>query len=184
MAWGRAAVAIVLTAAASYFWGRNGQRRIVLRMAERLALHHTSPPPPALGRYWGYTATTPGDTVWIYRFILEQARPPVRDAIMWELRHATTEGGSDGFDQNFGFLTFRGPRSAKQGWSGFGADPPAGARVPGVDLWSEALHTTGTVGAGDRYITVLLTLHPRGTTAGTARLRTTRVTHRLVHRLT
>ncbi|WP_443073356.1 hypothetical protein [Streptomyces sp. NBC_01451] len=38
----------------------------------------------------------------------------------------------------------------------------------GVDLTKEALHTTGTVGAGDRAIVAVFTLHPDGTPFGTA----------------
>ncbi|WUO60213.1 hypothetical protein OG960_23155 [Streptomyces sp. NBC_00280] len=38
----------------------------------------------------------------------------------------------------------------------------------GVDLTKEALHTTGTVGAGDRSIVAVFTLHPDGTAYGKA----------------
>ncbi|MGR3875409.1 hypothetical protein ACUXZZ_43440 [Streptomyces graminifolii] len=63
--------------------------------------------------------------------------------------------------------------AVKQGWSGFGessdcADTTAsavGRRVTtasgaAVDLAGPALHTTGTVGAGDRSIIAVFTLHP------------------------
>lgn len=164
--------------AANYFWVRRGQRQIVQRMARRIGLNNTVPPPPSLAGWWGYTAMTPRDAARTYWFILERARVPVRNAIMWQLHHATPRG-TDGFHQNFGFLTFPAPRSAKQGWSGFGGRPPAGARIPGVSLWAEALHTTGTVGPRDRYIVALFTLHRRGTPQGTARARTTRLAQRI-----
>ncbi|HEX8628905.1 MAG TPA: hypothetical protein VF755_12125 [Catenuloplanes sp.] len=164
--------------AASYFWVRNGDRQIVQRMAARLGLTNTVPPPPSLRGWWGYTAMSARDTIHIYRFILERARKPIRDAIMWQLHHAT-ERGSDGFYQNFGLMTFTPPRSVKQGWSGFGDSPPPGANIPGLSLWTEALHTTGTVGPGDRYVAAVFTLHPRGTPVGVARDRTTRLTRSL-----
>lgn len=164
--------------AASYFWVRNGDRQIVRRMAARLRLTNTVPPPPSLRGWWGYTAMTARDTIYIYRFILERARKPIRDAIMWQLHHATVRG-TDGFYQNFGLMTFAPPRAAKQGWSGFGDSPPAGANIPGLSLWTGALHTTGTVGAGDRYVAAVFTLHPRGTPVRVARDRTTRLTRSL-----
>jgi hypothetical protein len=55
-----------------------------------------------------------------------------------------------------------------------GAGAAKAAAAPGavapaaVDLVSEALHTTGTVGAGDRTIVALYTLHPDGTPFATA----------------
>lgn len=162
--------------AASYFWARNGGRAIVHRMAARLRLTGTAPPPAAMAGWWGYCTMTARDTIHIYRFIVERARKPVRDAIMWNL-HRPTAHGSDGFYQNFGLMTFRAPRSAKQGWSG--GTPPAGLRMPGVSLWTEALHTTGTVGPGDRFLAAVFSLHPRGTPASTQRARLTRLTRSL-----
>ncbi|WP_228979315.1 hypothetical protein [Streptomyces sp. DH12] len=64
--------------------------------------------------------------------------------------------------------------------AGTGTPAPAGATgIPGrapreaagpaaVDLDRPALHTTGVVGAGDRTIVAVLTLHPRGTAYGKA----------------
>ncbi len=85
-------------------------------------------------------------------------------------------------DQRFGIpASFQQPWAVKQGWSGFGvssgcADTTAsvaGRRVTtasgaGVDLARPALHTTGSVGAGDRSIVAVFTLHPQGTPFGAA----------------
>jgi hypothetical protein len=163
-------------AAASYFWARNGHRGVVLRMAKRLGLTGTAPPPRRLRGWWGYTAMTPADTARVYRYLLAGARPAVRRWIMWRLRHAT-DRGSDGFYQAYGVLALRSPRAAKQGWSGGAL---AGQRIAGLNLRASALHTTGTVGAGDRYVVAVFTLHPPGTGNGTARTRVTMLTRQLL----
>lgn len=49
----------------------------------------------------------------------------------------------------------------------------------GIDLVSHALHTTGTVGPGDRSIVAVFTLHPDGTPYGTAYSALTRLTDSL-----
>ncbi len=85
-----------------------------------------------------------------------------------------------------------GPRTAKQGWSGFGElppgigctpapasalDPTADDRAraqapptpddtgsdPEIDTARPVAHTSGTVGADDETIVVVLSLHPEGT---------------------
>jgi hypothetical protein len=160
--------------AASYFWGRNGNREIVQRMSRRLNLDNTAPPPARLRGWWGYTAMTAGDTSLVYRYLLTQARPAVRKFIMWRLENAGARG-SDGVNQRFGLLAFGRPRAAKQGWSGFGGSPPS-VRIKGLDLRSEALHTTGVYGTNNRFIVVIFTLHQRGTRYGTATARVTRLT--------
>ncbi|MEV3930473.1 hypothetical protein [Streptomyces sp. NPDC049944] len=48
------------------------------------------------------------------------------------------------------------------------ASASAGVSALAVDLTSEALHTTGTVGPDDRSVVAVLTLHPDGTPYGTA----------------
>ncbi|HEY6740360.1 MAG TPA: SH3 domain-containing protein, partial [Actinopolymorphaceae bacterium] len=170
--------------AATYFWQRRGNRAIVSRMVTRLGLTHTEPPPSSQSGYWGYTALTAGDTVRIYRYLLDTAPAPVREYVMGNL-HQVTRCGTDGFDQSFGIPSvFEQPYSAKQGWSGFASggcsntvasasDEASGAAAGdhgpmAVDLVSEALHTTGTVGANDRSIVSAFTLHPDGTSYGTA----------------
>lgn len=179
-------------AAASYYWQLNGFEQIVNRMVPRLGLQNTAPPPAAQHGTWGYTAISAADMVRIYRYLLDSAPVPVRDYIMGNLRQST-RCGTDGFDQSFGIpSSFNKPWSAKQGWSGFGSAPPgpcgaAAAAAPtaptaataSVDLVKEALHTSGTVGAGDRSIVVVLTLHPDGTAFNTAAATLTQIVRSL-----
>ncbi|MER6366305.1 hypothetical protein [Kitasatospora sp. NPDC001527] len=167
--------------AASYYWANNGAGAIVDRMVTRLALTGTARPPATYEGYWGYTALTAADTVRIYRYLLEQAPAAVRDHVLGNL-HASTRCGTDGFDQRFGIAgAFEQPWAAKQGWSGFssgGCTPqpphpptvaPAGpAGGTAVDLTRPVLHSTGTVGTGDRTIVAVYTSHPVGTTYGKA----------------
>jgi hypothetical protein len=153
--------------AASYYWDQRGGAALVERMVERLGLTHTAGPPASHPGFWGYVAITAADTVRIYRYLLEEAPQPVREFVMGQLHHATRKG-TDGFDQYFGIASVFAPDfSIKQGWSGF--DGSSGYRSDQskpdsvVDLVSEALHTTGTVGADDRTIVAVYTLHPSGT---------------------
>ncbi|MEV8517816.1 hypothetical protein [Dactylosporangium sp. NPDC051484] len=181
-------------AAATAFWTAGGQRDVVTRMVQRLGLHDTDPPPQSQPGYWGYTAVSAGDLVHVYQYILDQAPQPVREFIMGNL-HATTKCGTDRYDQSFGIPSvFKQPRAAKQGWSGFGDDPATpcvanaelagpgrAAFVPAVepnqpDMTDEVLHTTGTVGAGDRYIVAVLSGHPDGTQFAKAAAALTKIT--------
>ncbi|WP_327122151.1 hypothetical protein OG206_01465 [Streptomyces sp. NBC_01341] len=56
------------------------------------------------------------------------------------------------------------------------APSSAPAAAPSLDLTSEALHTTGTVGPDDRTVVAVLTLHPDGTPYGTAYSKVTTLT--------
>ncbi|MFG2042803.1 hypothetical protein [Dactylosporangium sp. NPDC048998] len=184
-------------AAASAFWKAAGQRDVVTRMVQRLGLHDTDPPPASQPGYWGYTAVSAGDLVRVYQYILDKAPQPVREFIMSNL-HATTKCGTDRYDQSFGIpSTFKQPRAAKQGWSGFGDNPAtpcvanAGLAAPGgaafvpaaepnkPDMMGEVLHTTGTVGADDRYIVAVLSVHPDGTQFAKAAAALTKITKSL-----
>ncbi|MFF5638221.1 hypothetical protein [Streptomyces sp. NPDC012825] len=183
-------------AAASHYWTTRGGSAVVTRTASRLGLTGTAPPPASHPGYWGYTATTAVDTVRVYRHILDTAPAPVRTFIMDAL-HSATRCGNDGFDQYFGIPSaFDGPRAVKQGWSGFtsggcttapaarAVSKPTPATAPdthavSLDLVSEALHTTGTVGPDDRTVVAVLTLHPDGTPYGTAYSKVTRLTDSL-----
>jgi hypothetical protein len=173
-------------AAASYYWQLGGYEQVVNRMVTRLGLRNTAPPPVAQRGTWGYTALSVADVVRVYRYLLDAAPTAVRDYVMGNLRQST-RCGTDGYDQSFGIPgSFKTPWTAKQGWSGFGPPPPGPcggstvALVPaGVDLVSEALHTSGTVGAGDRSIVVVLTLHPDGTAFTTAAAKLTQLTRSL-----
>jgi hypothetical protein len=169
--------------AASYFWKADGADSIVTRMVGRLGLQNTTPPSAQNRTGWGSTALSPADLVRIYRYLLDAAPAPVRDYVMGNL-HQSTRCGTDHYDQSFGIPSaFGRPWAAKQGWYGFGdtpaqpcvaastaaADPASTPGVVGVDLLSGAvLHTTGTVGAGDRTIVVVLTQYPAGTSFASA----------------
>ncbi|MGW7056298.1 hypothetical protein [Streptomyces sp. NPDC054887] len=172
---------------ADHYWLQNGQSAIIDRMVARLGLLHTSRPPSTHPGYWGYTAVSAADTVRIYRYLLDSAPAPLRDYVMGNLRRST-RCATDGFDQHFGIAgAFERPWAVKQGWSNFdsggctaapatagasGGSGPTAAKgenaANGVDLTRPALHTTGTVGAGDRAIVAVLTLHPEGTAYGRA----------------
>ncbi|MDN3265786.1 hypothetical protein QWJ26_39535 [Streptomyces sp. CSDS2] len=186
--------------AASYYWGTGGGGAIVERMEGRLNLVNTAPPPQTTPNTWGYTAISAADTVRIYQYLLDRAPVPVRDYVMGNLRRYT-RCATDGFDQQFGIAgAFDAPRAVKQGWSGFGArgdcgpTPASGTdanRMPRtasgswahdgseVDTQRPALHTTGTVGTGDRFIVAVYTLHGLGTSYGKAYTDLGRITRSL-----
>jgi hypothetical protein len=180
--------------AATYFWNLQGGGSVVTRMVQRLGLQDTAPPPPDR-RGWGSTAVSAADLVRIYRYLLDTAPAPVRDRVMNNLRQAT-RCAADGLDQLFGIpAAFGRPWAVKQGWYEFrgtptgpcdqpiAASPGPTGRPPvvipvanNVDFTGEVLHTTGTVGAGDRTIVVVLTLHHHGTPFATAAAALTRLT--------
>ncbi|MET9592072.1 hypothetical protein ABZY45_14095 [Streptomyces sp. NPDC006516] len=184
-------------AAASHYWATGGGSAVITRMVPRLGLTGTVPPPTAYPGHWGYTATTAADTVRVYRHLLDEAPPPVRDLVLGALRQYT-RCAADGFDQHFGLPSaFEAPGTVKQGWSGFtsggcgAGESPAGgsstapgtvtgtaapANATALDLTSDALHTTGTVGPDDRTVVAVLTLHPDGTPYGTAYSKVTALT--------
>ncbi|WP_433167262.1 hypothetical protein [Kribbella sp. CA-247076] len=170
--------------AASHYWDELGGAALVDRMVKRLGLTHTAGPPATHPGFWGYVAITAADTIRIYRYLLEEAPAPVREYVMDLLRRATRHG-TDGFDQYFGIASaFPGEFSIKQGWSGFlGASGYGSDRAKpqdtGLDLRSDALHTTGTVGPDDRAIVALYTLHPAGTPYEQAYADVTRMTEAL-----
>lgn len=166
--------------AASHYWDHLGGASIVDRMVTRLGLTHTAGPPVTHPGFWGYVAITAADTVRIYRYLLDEAPAPVRKFVM-DLLHQPTRYGTDGFDQFFGIPSvFEPDFSIKQGWSGFlgssgyGNDRAKPESV--VDLVSDALHTTGTVGPDDRTIVAVYTLHPAGTPYEQAYAAVTRLT--------
>jgi len=159
--------------AASYFWKAGGADQIVTRMVTRLSLKDTAPPSAVGKTGWGSTSLSAADLVRVYRYLLDTAPAPVRDYVLGNL-HQSTRCGTDRYDQSFGIPSaFSRPWAAKQGWYGFGDTPanpctgPVPGAAPGVApasiLTGAVLHTTGTVGAGDRAIVVVLTQHPEGT---------------------
>lgn len=167
--------------AATEFWRRGGQGKIIERMAGRAGLAETAPPPAEKPGFWGYTALSARDVVKTYRYLLEEAPEAQREFVMGQLRRSTP-CGKDGFDQTFGIpRALKRPWAVKQGWSGFG-DVPAepcrkGARPaawrPDLGLGRPVLHTTGVV--GDK-IVVVLTLQPAGSSFKAAVARITALT--------
>lgn len=167
--------------AATTFWNRGGKGAIVTRVARKLRLSDTTPPPASKPGFWGYVSLSAYDIVRTYRYLLDTADPRVRDLILGHLRKATP-CGTDGFDQYFGIpRALPRPWAVKQGWSGFGLVPPVkcggdaaasgasitvaartalGSGVP--DYGRPVLHTTGLIGKDDRLIMALLTAHPVG----------------------
>ncbi|WP_248964426.1 hypothetical protein [Sphaerisporangium perillae] len=191
--------------AATAFWRRGGQRAIVDRVVRRIGLKDSGPPPASRPGFWGYTALSASDVVLTYRYLLDKARPEVRDLILGHLRHAT-RCATDHFDQYFGIPSaVPRPWAVKQGWSGYGSTPavrcgatrastsPASTSATGVsaatgaagrppvNLARPVLHTTGLTGEGDRLIVVVLTLQPAGASFAGSAARLTALT-RDVHR--
>ncbi|MFI0373463.1 hypothetical protein ACH35V_36870 [Actinomadura sp. 1N219] len=171
--------------AATEFWRRGGQGRVIERMVRRVGLRETAPPPADKPGFWGYTALSAGDVLRTYRYLLDEAPKAQREFVLEQLRKSTP-CGTDGFDQTFGIpRAAERPWAVKQGWSGFGdspAEPCRGRRAQQV-AWTDlgigrpVLHTTGVVG---EKIVVVLTLHPAGTSFRTAAARVTELTAQLV----
>lgn len=172
--------------AASVFWVRGGYSDVVDRMTTLIGLPDTSPPALDQRGFWGYTVSSAVDVAKIYHYILDVAPTKYRDFIIGNL-HASTRCAEDGRDQSFGIpRVFARPWGAKQGWSGWGATVPDEQRcfedragmgefagpVPAMkeepnsppDLVSPLLHTTGTIGPGERSIVVVFTTYPTHTT--------------------
>lgn len=172
-------------AAATEFWRRGGQGRVIERMVREVGLRETAPPPEDKPGYWGYTALSARDVVKTYRYLLEEAPEEHREFVVGQLRKST-RCGTDGFDQTFGIpRAVERPWAVKQGWSGFG-DAPAGpcrgrvrpaAWEPDLGIGRPVLHTTGLV--GEQKIVVVLTLHPAGTSFRSAAARITSLTRRV-----
>ncbi|MFI7117843.1 hypothetical protein [Amycolatopsis sp. NPDC049868] len=150
---------------ASRLWTGLGGPLIVTRWANKIGLAGTRPPEDP-GR-WGDTRITAADVVKIYRYLLDQAGAGTRTTIMRALSGAT-ESGSDGVRQYFGIPDAVGslPWSVKQGWACC-----RGSRI---------LHSSGTVGEGDRYLVVVLTSQPASTTYAGAGRRVTEVVKALL----
>lgn len=187
--------------AASAFWDRAGKGQIIVRMARKLGLSDTTPPPASKPGFWGYTSLSAYDIVRTYRYLLDRAEPRVRDTILGHLRQSTP-CGTDGFDQTFGIPdAVPRPWAVKQGWSGFGDTPPtrcSDARAVGApiswiaqratgsgvpDYGRPVLHTTGLVGKNERYVIAVLTAHPAGGTWASSVTRVTKLTGELYRSL-
>jgi hypothetical protein len=182
--------------AATAFWNREGKGQIIVRMARKLRLADTAPPPASKPGFWGYSSLSAYDIVRTYRYLLDTADARVRDTILGHLRQAAP-CGTDGFDQTFGIPdAVPRPWAVKQGWSGFGTTPPircdaksasmpiswiaqraTGSGVP--DYGRPVLYTTGLVGKGERYVMAVLTAHPAGGTWSASVKRITTLTRGL-----
>lgn len=129
-------------AQASAFWVAGGGGAIVRREVAALGLAATVA--PRTDRLWGYTTITARDVLAVYRHIMDRLPMPDRELILSALR-AAPRVAADGVDQYFGIPDGLSglPWAVKQGWS-------SGQGVV-------AIHSTGLVGAGDRFIVVLLT---------------------------
>jgi hypothetical protein len=162
---------------ASELWVENGWDQLVVRTVQRLGLEDTRPPEKR--GMWGYTAVSASDVIKIYRYVLEDAAPFVRDTIMGHLQNAE-KCASDGFDQSFGLPSVTTRPAFKQGWSGFGDPEQPCVRSKGarrsvtwdLDTRSPALHTSGTCADS---IVAVLTLHPAGTRYSDAATEVTRL---------
>jgi hypothetical protein len=142
---------------ASQLWESGGGVAIVARSVDKLGLTGTTAPADR-GR-WGDTTMTAADVVRVYQHIL--ALPAAdRDFLLRPLRDAP-EISADGFDQHYGIPAGLAglPWAIKQGWA--------------AGRGSVEAHTTGLVGAGDRYLVVLLAGYPDGTDLQTAAQATT-----------
>jgi hypothetical protein len=182
--------------AATALWKRAGRTGVIRRMTAVLRLTDTLPPPAGMPGFWGYTAISAADVVRVYRYLLVPAHRRYGNFILGNLRQAA-QCAADGFDQYFGIpRAVPRPWAIKQGWSGYGSVPPepcvrahtngyhhpvASSAGPAVDLSRPVLHTTGTVGAGDRRILVVLSLQPPGASWRTSAARLTAFT-RAVYR--
>jgi hypothetical protein len=176
--------------AATALWKRAGRTGVIRRMTAVLKLTDTLPPPAGMPGFWGYTGISAADVVRVYRHLLDPAHRQYGDFILGNLRRAA-QCAADRFDQYFGIpRAVPRPWAIKQGWSGYGSQPPercvrartngyhpvAFTTGPAVDLTRPVLHTTGTVGAGDRRILVVLSLQPPGASWPTSAARLTAFT--------
>jgi hypothetical protein len=132
---------------ASQLWESGGRVAILDRSVKKLGLTGTEPPADS-GR-WGDTTMTAADVVRVYQHILALPGRD-RDFLLRPLRDAP-ELSADGFDQHYGIPAGLDelPWAIKQGWA--------------AGRGSVEAHTTGLVGAGDRYLVVLLAGYPDGT---------------------
>ncbi|MFI6901508.1 hypothetical protein ACIBKY_09610 [Nonomuraea sp. NPDC050394] len=147
--------------AATSFWNRGGKGAIITRMARKLRLADTTPPPASKPGFWGYVSLSAYDIVKTYRYLLDTADPRVRDLVLGHLRKST-RCGTDGFDQSFGIPgAIPRPWAVKQGWSGFGLTPPV--RCANTAAAAEIIPASAGAPVGGGPISVLAA-GARGTT--------------------
>lgn len=130
---------------ASSLWVQGGPG-IITRMVALIGLQGTEPPEQA-GK-WGEVKLTAHDLVLVYQYIMNNLAPADHALIVDALAQAP-QHAADGFDQYFGIPDGLNTQWAiKQGW--------------GNNSTAMVLHSTGLVGADNRYIVILLTEHPLG----------------------
>jgi hypothetical protein len=120
----------------------------------RARLHLATAKAPSDPSQWGEMSVSAIDFVRIWQYVLDELPAADRNLLMSAM-DAAPDKAKDGFNQAFGLLSpaVNGPDGpgavAKQGW---------------MCCFSGQyyLHSSGTVGADNRYLMVLLTREPRG----------------------
>jgi hypothetical protein len=137
-------------------WEKFGGPQTVAETISLVGLKDSKPPDASDSGEWGETLISARDVVAVYDYVLRSMAPSSRDMIMGALEQAQDKG-ADGFDQAFGLIA--PPRkpdvAAKQGWMWIGSD-----------FW---LHTTGVLGADDRYVIAVLSKNPGQPSSAAAR---------------
>ncbi|MFG3341563.1 hypothetical protein [Glycomyces sp. NPDC048151] len=122
---------------ANSLWGVVGGPDLITELAGTMGLEHTTPS-PEYGR-WGDVQISASDMARVVEYVMTELPEDDRTVIV-DAMEATTEHGSDGYDQTFGIPTAAAGRdwAVKQGW---------GCCKP-----DRFLVSAGTVGADHRYI--------------------------------
>jgi hypothetical protein len=139
-------------------WEKFGGAQTVAQTISLVGLKDSEPPDDT--SEWGETLISARDVVAVYDYVLRSMAPSSRDMIMGALEQAQ-DTGADGFDQAFGLIA--PPRkpdvAAKQGWMWIGSD-----------FW---LHSTGVLGADDRYVIAVLSKNTQPSAAAARTIVTT-----------
>lgn len=135
-------------------WEKFGGSQTVAQTISLVGLKDSRPPDDS--SEWGETLISARDVVAVYDYVLRSMAASSRDMIMGALEQAQDKG-ADGFDQAFGLID--PPRkpdvAAKQGWMWISSD--------------FYLHTTGVLGADDRYVIAVLSRNPAQSGSAAAR---------------
>jgi hypothetical protein len=135
-------------------WEKFGGPQTVAQTISLVGLKDSRPPDDS--SEWGETLISARDVVAVYDYVLRSMAASSRDMIMGALEQAQDKG-ADGFDQAFGLIN--PPRkpdvAAKQGWMWISSD--------------FYLHTTGVLGADDRYVVAVLSRNPAQSGSAAAR---------------
>lgn len=125
---------------ANELWGLVEGPVVIDEQAAAMGLEHTTPSPD-WGR-WGDVLISASDMARVHEYVLTEL-PEDDRAVIVDAMEATTEFGSDGYDQTFGIPAAAGDLdwAVKQGW---------GCCKPDLFLVS-----TGTVGPDHRYIAAI-----------------------------